>query len=91
MSIHEVQLLHDFPSVLIWRCMVSFDAPSSSESLRIFFCEFSSNSAHILNIPNLGRPERDKSLVFSSPVLKRWNLCCATRSLTTPRSTLHIL
>ena len=31
----DLQLLYDFPSVLIWQCMLPFDAPRSSDSLRV--------------------------------------------------------
>ena len=65
-------LLYYFPRILIWRCMLSFDPPSSSKTLRMLAI------AH-----NLDHPECGKSLLFSSPVLKRWNHCCATCSLVT--------
>ena len=37
----DLQVLYDFPRVLIWRCTVSFDAPSSSDRLRVLFADFS--------------------------------------------------
>ena len=38
----DLQLLHDFPSVLIWWCMLSIDAPNPSDSLWVpyFFVDF---------------------------------------------------
>ena len=73
--------------------MVSFDAPSSSVSLRVFICEFSSKTRHIFSIShNLGLLERGNSLVFSSPALKRWNHGYAIPSVMTPSpSTFRIL
>ena len=60
----DLQLLYDFPSVLIWRCKVYFDAQSSSDSLRLLFCVFSSKILRILSIShNFDLPERGKSLV----------------------------
>ena len=54
-SIHDVQIYSVcmiYPGVLIWRCNVSFDVPSSSDSLRVLFLKiFFQNSAYILNIP----------------------------------------
>ena len=46
-----------------------------------FIWGFSSTNLRIFSIShNFGLPERGKSLVFSSPVLKRWNHPWATRS-----------
>ena len=60
-----------------------FYIPSTSASLRVLFCGFSSKTLSIFSISHkLGFPECGKSLVFSSPVLKCWN-SRATRSLTT--------
>ena len=36
----DLQLLYGFPNVLIWRCMVSFDAPSSLTAYEYFFAHF---------------------------------------------------
>ena len=61
----DLQFLYDFPCFSIWRCMLSFDAPNSSDSLRILFCGFSSKPLRIFFIShNLGLPERGKCLVF---------------------------
>ena len=62
----DLQLLYDFPSVLIWQCMVSFDAQSSSDNLQVLFCGFSSETLHILSI--------SVNLVFQNVVnLQCWN------------------
>ena len=72
--------------------MVSFDGPSSSDSLRVLFCGVSSKTLRILSIShNLDLPEQGKSLVFCSPLFKRLNHRYATRLLTTSPSTSHIL
>ena len=86
-------VLYDFPSVLICWCMVYFDAPSSSDSLRILFYGFSSKTLCIFSISyNFVLPELGTSIVFYFPVLKRWNHRCATRTLTTHSpSSSHIL
>ena len=56
------------------------------------FCGFPYKPLHIFSIShNLGLPERGKSSMFSSPVLKHWNHRCATQSLMTPSpSSSHI-
>ena len=80
----DLQLLYDLPSVLISRSMISFETPSYSDSLRVHFCDFFKTLRVFSISNNLDLPERGKSLVFSSPVLKRWHHRCAKWSRTTP-------
>ena len=62
----DLQLLYDFPSILILQCMVSFDATSSSHGLWVLFCGSSSKTMGIFTIlHNLELPESGKFLVFS--------------------------
>ena len=71
----DLKLMYDFPRVLIWQCMVSFDALNS-------FFGFSSKTLRIFSISyNLSLPEHAKSLVFSFPVLKCLNHRFITHSL----------
>ena len=62
-------------------------------SYEYIFSEFPSKPLGIVSIShNLGVLEHGKSLVFTSPVLKRWKHRCTTRSLAiTSPFTSHIL
>ena len=66
----DLQLLYDFPSVLIWWCMVTFDAPSSSDILLVLFFRFSSKTLHIFSISYyLGLPEHEMIEAFTAIIM----------------------
>ena len=84
----DLHLLYDFPRVLMWRCVVSFDAPSSSDSLIVLFCRFSSKTLSIFSIShNLGLPEHGKYLVFF--LLQCWNVGTIVHTLTNGTLSFH--